>query len=128
LYKRQTRRSPLELIESLAEPRARGKEQEFSADAPGRAFDSGGQGRHAMEADHTTKQHLREVFAQQVAALLEAGRQAGCYQQLIIVAAPAMLGDLRQQLSAATTKLVAAEFSKDLTGQEPAAVAALIDA
>lgn len=128
LYKRQTRRSPLELIESLAEPRARGKEQDFSADAPGRAFDSGGQGRHAMQGDHTTKQHLREVFAQQIAAELEAGRQAGHFKQLIIVAAPAMLGDLRQQLSAATTKLVAAEFSKDLAGEEPTAIAALIDA
>ena len=53
-------------------------------------------------------------FAQQIAAALEEGRQAGHYTQLIIVAAPAMLGELRRQLSDPTGKLVVAEYSKDL--------------
>ena len=127
-YTRQTRRGQLEVVQSLAEPRARDKEQDLVADAPGRAFDSGGQGRHAMEPDHTAKQHLREAFAQRVAAALEDGRQAGHYKQLIIVAAPAMLGDLRPRLSDATSKLVTAEFSKDLAGHDPAEITALIDA
>ena len=60
--------------------------------------------------------------------VLEEGRQAGHYKQLIIVAAPAMLGDLRPRLSDATEKLVTAEFSKDLTGHDPADIIALIDA
>ena len=126
-YNRVTRRSPPELMGGFAEPRARGKEQDFAADAPGRSFDSSGRNRHAMEPDHTVKQHLRETFAQQIAAALEEGRQAGHYTQLIIVAAPAMLGELRHQLSDPTGKLVVAEYSKDLAGHDAAAVAALID-
>lgn len=126
-YKRQARRGQLEVVQRLAEPRARDREQDLVADAPGRAFDSGGQGRHAMEPDHTTKQHLREAFAQRIAAALEEGRVAGQYKQLVIVAAPAMLGDLRRRLSDTTSKLVAAEFDKDLAGHDPAEIAALID-
>ena len=128
IYKRETRRGPLELVLSLIELGARGREQDYAADAPGRSFDSGGQGRHAMESSHAMKQHLREAFAQQIAAELEAGRQAGHFKKLIVIAAPAMLGELRRQFSDATAKMVTAEFSKDLTAQDPAAIVTLIDA
>jgi len=127
IYSRAKRFSQLEAVQSLREPAARSKEQNLVTDAPGRSFDSGGQGRHAMEPDHTEKQNLRIKFADQIADVLEAGRQAGHFKQLILVAAPALLGELRAQLDDATVKLVRDEIDKDMTDATPAEIAALID-
>ena len=126
-YLRQKRYSQLESVQRLEEPGARSKEQDLVSDMPGRAFDSGGQGRHAMESSHTGKEHLRESFVHRIAEALESARSAGRFQHLVIVAAPAVLGELRAQLSGATQKRVTVEIAKHMTGQEPAAVAALID-
>jgi protein required for attachment to host cells len=128
IYSRQQRRGQMELVQSLAEPAARAKQGDFDADAPGRSFDSQGDGRHAMEPDHTAKEHLRETFAHEIAAVLESARNNHRIEQLVVVAAPAMLGALRTQFSDATRKLVVTEISKDVTNEEPAVIAALIDA
>jgi len=127
IYSRQKRLSQLESVQHLTEPEARSREQEFASDSPGRSFDSRGDGRHAMEPDHTGKDHLRETFVRRIASVLESARNANSFQNLVIVAAPALLGELRSQLSSTTQKLVVAEIDKHMTGQEPAAIAALID-
>ena len=127
IYSRQKRYSQLELVQCLVEPAARSKEGELSSDEPGRAYDSSGEGRHAMESSHSVKQHLRETFAHRIASELESARNANDFQRLILVAAPALLGDLRAQLSKATQRLVQAEVDKHMTGQGPAAIATLID-
>lgn len=126
-YSRQKRYSQLEPVQRLEEPGARSKEQELASDMAGRAFDSGGQGRHAMEPNHTGKEHLRETFVRRIAEALDSARSADRFQHLVIVAAPAVLGELRAQLSSATQKRVTVEIDKHMTGQEPAAVAELID-
>jgi protein required for attachment to host cells len=128
IYTRHKRHGPLEAVQCLTEPLARSKEGDLVADEPGRTFDSAGQGRHAMEPDHTEKEHLRTVFAQRICHVLESGRKADRYKRLVIVAAPAMLGELRHHLDQATGKLVAEEFDKEMTGREPEAIISLIDA
>jgi protein required for attachment to host cells len=128
IYSREKTHSPLELLRSINQPEARAKEQDLVSDAPGRAFDSAGQGRHALESVQTEKNHRRAAFARQIAALLDEGRQSNNYQQLIIIAAPALLGELRAQLNPATRKLVTTELDKDIVGQGPVVVADLIDA
>lgn len=127
IYSRQKRFSQLEPVQQLIEPEARSKEQELASGASGRAFDSRGEGRHAMEPHHTSKEHLRETFAHRIASVLESARAANRFQHLVIVAAPALLGELRAQLSSAMQKQVLAEFDKHMTEQEPASIAALID-
>jgi protein required for attachment to host cells len=128
IFLRHKRHSPLEAVQCLTDSEARSKEQDLVADGPGRTFDSAGKGRHAMEPDHTEKEHLRQTFAHRVAHVLESARQADRFKHLVIVAGPAMLGELRAQLDAATAKLVLAEFNKELTGHAPEAIAKLIDA
>ena len=127
IYKRHQRRSPLEVVQCLTNDQARAKEQDLVADEPGRAFDRAGQGRHAMEPDHTEKQHLRTVFAQRITHVLEAGRKADRFTHLVIVAPPTMLGELRSQLDASTSACVIAEFNKELVGHSPEAIVKLID-
>lgn len=127
IFSRTKRRSPLEAVQLLEEPAARAREQDFDADAPGRSFDSGGQGRHAMEPEQSGRERLREDFARRIGDELEAGRLTNQFNRLIIVAAPAMLGVLRGQLGDPTSALVRMEIDKDMTGQAPEAIARLID-
>jgi protein required for attachment to host cells len=127
IYSRLKRFSPLESVQCLTEPEARSKAHELVSDAPGRSFDSRGEGRHAMEPDQSGKEHLRESFARRIADVLEPARNEGRFQQLVIVAAPAVLGALRQQLSHATQRQVVAEIDKNMTGQDQADIVSLID-
>jgi protein required for attachment to host cells len=128
IYSRHQRRSPLEVVQSLTEDQARAKEQDLVADAPGRAFDRAGRGRHALEPAHTEKEHLRTNFVHRITKVLQSARQAGRFKQLVVIAAPAMLGALRGQLDEATVACVVAEFNKEMTSQQPDVIAQLIDA
>ena len=127
IFSRQKRYAPLELVQQLDEPDARVKEQDLASDAPGRAFDSGGQGRHAMEPDHSIHDHLLTTFAHRISGTENAAHQAREFTQLVIVASPSMLGELRGQLADPVRRCVRGEFAKDLTLQGPDRIAALID-
>jgi len=113
------RQAGLELLETFEHPEARQHERDLASDRPGRAFDSAGQGRHAMEQDIGPKEQETIRFAKQIAGYLEAARVKGGFNRLILVAAPRFLGELRQQLSANTTALVTDEIGKNLVQQEP---------
>jgi protein required for attachment to host cells len=67
----------------------------------------------SREVDPKEQEHIR--FAEEIAAYLEHGRTAQEYQRLVLVAAPALLGLLRAELSAPLRTLVAFELDKDLT-------------
>lgn len=88
---------------------------EIASDRSGRSFDSAGQGRHAMEQSSDPHEHQQTVFALEIAKLLDQKRNAKAYDQIIIIAAPKMLGTIRKALSKATSQLVTGEINKDLT-------------
>jgi protein required for attachment to host cells len=117
IYARAKRFSKLESVKSFEEPAARKREQDLVSDGPGRSFDSKGAGRHAMEPDHSEKDNIRASFARTIADELELSRQMHRFSHLILVAAPAMLGELRVHLSAETAKLVRDEIDKDMTAE-----------
>ena len=127
IYSRQKKHGPLEVVQCLTEDKARAKERDLVADEPGRSFDSVGQGQHTMEPQHTEKDRLLTGFARRIAHVLESARQAERFGRLVIVAAPAMLGELRHQLDDVTAQHVTAEFSKELTDRDPETLAKLLD-
>jgi len=102
-------------IAAFTHPEARLREQDLTSDLPGRAFDSGGEGRHAMENRHSPKENEADTFAQELAAHLERGRTEHRFGHLILIAAPAFLGRLRKHLSSETAACVTLELDKDLT-------------
>lgn len=89
--------------------------REIGSDHPGRAFDSAGQGRHAMEPPTDPHRYEKQRFANEIAGILDAARCKGSFDHLVIIAPPQALGDLRAQLSAGVRKMVAGELAKDLT-------------
>ena len=89
--------------------------REIASDRPGRSFDSGGHGRHAMAPPTDPARHARGEFARYVARLLDEQRESGSFERLVVVAPPQFLGDLRAVMSQQLQGTVAAEVAKDLS-------------
>lgn len=86
---------------------------DIMADRPGRAFDSVGHARHAMDPSSDPHDQLKAQFVKQIASALE--RRVDAYNRLILVAPPQALGLLRKSLSALVARKVTGELGKDLT-------------
>jgi protein required for attachment to host cells len=89
--------------------------RELGSDRPGRVVESHGATRHAIEPRYDLHRGLETLFAHQLADILGQRLSEGSFDRLVIVAAPAMLGDLRKSLSAPLREKVVAEIAKDLT-------------
>lgn len=89
--------------------------REIASDRPGRSFDSGGEGRHAMEPATDPQRHEKQVFARAIADLLDDARKKNAFERLVIVAPPRALGDLRSEFGTELMGMVSAELNKDLT-------------
>jgi protein required for attachment to host cells len=99
---------------TLEHPESRTKDIDLVADRPGRTFDSAGQGRHAMATRHSPKDRESAIFAHEIGELLEYGRTRSLYDELVLVAAPDFLGQLRGTLNDEVRKCVIAEIGKNL--------------
>ncbi|ATX79930.1 hypothetical protein Ga0123461_1516 [Mariprofundus aestuarium] len=113
-------------IDSLEHPEGRLHEQELTSDLPGKAFDSGGEGRHAMGASVDPKKHEAIKFSKRVVDYLEAGRNAGSFTKLYLIASPAFLGQLREHLSSPLQHIVQGSIDKNLVAQDEKAIRALL--
>ena len=88
---------------------------DLATDKSGRTFDSAGQGRHGMEPPTDPHRHEQQMFARSLAQILEEQRLKKKYDQLVIVAPPKTLGDLREALTKSVSDQVTGELNKDLT-------------
>jgi protein required for attachment to host cells len=103
------------LDQELYEPAAHGFSRDLKSDAPGRAFDSTGSGgRHAMEPRTDPKTHEKQVFARRVAELVNDAALRKSFDQLVLVAPPKTLGELRTQLGENAKRLIIGEIDRDL--------------
>ena len=87
--------------------------REIGSDRPGRSFDSGGDGRHAIEPPTDPHDHAKERFALEVVRTLDDGRRHEAFQDLVVVAAPAFLGNLRSKMPDRLRDRVRHEVGKD---------------
>ena len=89
--------------------------RDLVSDGPGRAFDSRGGQRHAMEPPTDPKQLAKQAFAAEVAEALSAAHAAKRFENLILFAPTRVLGDIRKRLVGATGEALARAIDKDLT-------------
>jgi protein required for attachment to host cells len=101
------------LDRELYEPAAHGFSRDLKSDAPGRGFDGAG-ARHAMEPRVDPKTHEKQMFAKRVAELINGAALRKTFDQLVLVAPPKTLGELRTQLGGPAKKAVIGELSHDL--------------
>lgn len=124
IFRAQSPVGPLVEVEDWVHPESRLHELDINADKPGRTHDSAGQGRHAMENEVSPKAQDAREFARQLAERLDKARTDGLFDHLLLVAAPAFLGLLREALSKPTRDRVTAEVDKDLVMHDPADIRA----
>ncbi len=90
--------------------------REQAANRPGRVYGSASPNVSALD-DTDWHQLAKERFAGDLADLLYSRAHAGRFDQLVIVAAPQILGVLRASLHSVVTDKILAEVPKHLTNQ-----------
>ena len=113
IFSAETPSSALIEINTLAHPQGRLHEQNLSSDLPGHDSDKSGAGRHGFQDETEPKEQKVIEFAKQISKHLDQARSSNQFKQLLIVAAPAFLGTLRNQLTDQTKKLVSIEMDKN---------------
>ena len=117
-----SRVAPLKLLEELEHPQARMKNSDLYSDNAGRSFDSGGQGRHAMEPETDAKSTEAQRFARDLCDKLRQAALQNKFEKLYILAAPAFMGILRGCLDESVKSRVAGEVPKDVAQHTPEAI------
>ncbi len=101
---------------------SRMRSRDMVSDRPGRTFDRGGQGRHAMEPTSDPHDEAERAFLHDVVAWLAEHEHA--FDRLIVIAAPRALGELRRAMPRALAEKVTSEIDADLTKAKPAEIEA----
>ena len=90
-------------------------DRELGSDRPGRAFDSVGKGRHAIDPHTNLHRSNKADFARQITNRLTQKLKAGAFERLVLIAPPKALGDIRNNLDQELSKCVYAQVPLDLT-------------
>ncbi len=114
IYVHDKHGSELQEKVDMVHPGARLRGTELTSDRSGRHSGAFGQGSHMFDVRTEAKDHEAENFAREIAERLETGRTSGQFQKLVLMAPPAFLGMLREQLGGEVRKLVVDEIAKDL--------------
>lgn len=118
IFTAETPSSPLVEVDSIVHPEARMHDRDITSDLPGRGSGTGG-ARHSYVTETDAKDHENVGFAKRIAGFLDDARKSDKFKQLIIVAAPSLLGNLRSGLNDQTRKMVSLELDKNLSQLNP---------
>ncbi len=119
IFKTDSRLGPLLEVGNLVHGEGRLHRQDLVSDRDGRAFDTKGDGRHGMEAKTDPKKQEQISFIAEISQHLKAEHQAEQFHRLFLVAPPAMLGHLRDQLDASLKGSLVGSLDKNLVKLKP---------
>lgn len=96
----------LRLANRLTDAAAHLHDRDMVSDKPGRVFDHappssgrrGAVGHHSTAGERSPRKHEAQNFARQIVAELDRARNAGEFNQVVLMAGPAFLGLLRDSL------------------------------
>lgn len=109
IFELEKRNAPLKEIQGFAHTPSRLHQKELTADLPGRT-----PGRHKLIQQTTTKENACNEFARSIRNHLDAARNKGQFNKLIIISPPSFLGRLRKHLGSSMNKCVISEVDKNL--------------
>lgn len=93
--------------------------REQGTDRPGRVVESRGSARHSVEPHVDWHREAKRKFAEDIADLLKEKTRENAFDELLLIAPPQMMGDLRSALDEPTRARVKGEVVKDLTKLSP---------
>ena len=115
IFEVDTHSGPIKEIETLVHTQSRLHEQEMTSDLPGRSGAKNGSGANVYEAETRPKDQESISFAREVASEIDVARKKNKFKQVMLVASPGFLGNLRNALSVQTQKLTSFELAKNLS-------------
>ena len=119
-YLADTPKGPLQEIQNVIEPNSRLPERDLVTDSrPGRTFDSGGPGRHAVEPHTPPSEVEADRFARWLADRIDMARKQDRFLHLGLLAPQQFLGLPRNALPEETARRVVLESDKGLTRDTP---------
>lgn len=119
--------SGYDTVRTWENPDAHRRDAELGDDRPGRAFDSLGPQRSAMEPRETPKEAAKKDFARDLVAALDAAVASGETDSIVLVASPRLLGEMRAKLPASLAERVRETVAKDYTQLPRAELFARLD-
>ena len=127
LFTREKKFSPPIERQDWLHPESRLPGRDLEHDRQGKTFSSHGYGQSDNQKRTEPKQREAQDFARELAGHLDAARARGEFESLSIVADPAFLGLLRDQLGSDTRALIDKEVDKNLTRRSAETIAAAVD-
>ncbi len=107
-------KSELEEFETLTNPVARLPEQGIVSDRGGATFNGGSSGSHGVDGENGAKRHEIDRFAKTIGDRLYRAKTEKKYHKLYVVAAPSLLGLLRNHLHSEVSSALRGEVDKNL--------------
>ncbi len=114
ILKRKGRGKLLALVEEMDSPDSRRPTRDQGTGKPGRGF-SPGSGRHEFSDPVDWHEAAKVDFLKELARRLIEHDHEGAFDELILVAPPKALGELRAQLGGQLAGRIKGEINKDLT-------------
>ena len=104
----------LRTVSSLDSATAHMHSRDIGADRPGRSFESTGGSHHAVGPRHDLHVMEKEKFVRLVAEQITAASRRDEFDELLLVAPPRALTELREALDAATLAKLVGTLERDL--------------
>ena len=104
----------LHTVEALDAVTAHQRSRDLGSDRPGRTHESATTARHALAPRHDPHELEKSRFARLVAEKVNETCAAGGFTELILVAPPHILAEMRDALDSAAAALVVDTLGKDL--------------
>ena len=121
-------RSGLSELHDLTHPESQRHERELRTGGKGEIIQSMGAGTHQSDPQQTTKEKHAELFSKELADFLRRARVDGDYGTLVLVAAPKVLGRVRDNLDEATARTVERTIAKNWTRHDAGRIDELLAA
>jgi protein required for attachment to host cells len=102
-------------VSSFVSTELHAKASDLGRDRPTRVMESATPGRSAVEPRRDLKEAAKQDFVKLVAGEIDAGHGRGQFDNLVLVAPPGVLTELKSNLSKPMAELVVGDLQKDLT-------------
>ncbi|MFT6897682.1 MAG: protein required for attachment to host cells [Paraglaciecola sp.] len=112
-------RSTLTEVETLINPQGRLHDRDITSDLPGKMKGVDGSGGHTYQTRTDPKKHAMAEFARVVAGCVNKVSKDNNLANLLLVAEPSFLGELRVHLADDTAEKIVFELNKNLTQKNP---------
>lgn len=126
IFSRDAPNGSLSRVDALHHKESQAHEGDLRTGGKGEVADSGGHGAHQADPQTSTGEKHADIFAKQIAERLKAGLNDKAFDSLIIAAAPAFLGRLRDKFDGPLQKAIDSTIDKNWTQQDDGEIEKLI--